>query len=228
MSSLRISYPVLDFHCPDSPRTPDVGYVKPCYIWYFLRSQSPPTLGICRYSTQNGSQPVTPFQVIPKQRAQRLATVHSVRQKKFTDTNFQKFWSVTYKCRRIIRFVIVMLYYIKGVSISSLISLQLAIYYSIQLIYLLSKGHLTIVWDQHTETEKKMAVIFETTFSNAFSWMEMFKFRLWLHWKFVTEVSINNIPTLVQIMVWRRPGDRSLSEPIMVSLPAHICVTRPQ
>ena len=29
-------------------------------------------------------------------------------------------------------------------------------------------------------------------------------------------------------MAWRRPGDKSLSEPMMVSLLMHICVTRPQ
>ena len=29
-------------------------------------------------------------------------------------------------------------------------------------------------------------------------------------------------------MVWRRPGDKPLSEPMMVSLLTHICVTRPQ
>ena len=46
--------------------------------------------------------------------------------------------------------------------------------------------------------------------------------------KFVPKVRINNIPALVQIMVWRRPGDRPLSEPMMVSLSTHICVTRPQ
>ena len=39
---------------------------------------------------------------------------------------------------------------------------------------------------------------------------------------------INNIPTLVQIMAWRRPGDKPLSETIMVRLLTHICVTRPQ
>ena len=46
--------------------------------------------------------------------------------------------------------------------------------------------------------------------------------------KFVPKGPINNIPTLVQIMAWRRPGDKPLSEPMMVSLPSHICVTRPQ
>ena len=46
--------------------------------------------------------------------------------------------------------------------------------------------------------------------------------------KFVPKGPINNIPALVQIMAWRRPGDKPLSEPIMVRLPTHICVTRPQ
>ena len=46
--------------------------------------------------------------------------------------------------------------------------------------------------------------------------------------KFVPKGPINNIPTLVQIMAWRRPGDKPLSEPMMVSLLRHICVTRPQ
>ena len=46
--------------------------------------------------------------------------------------------------------------------------------------------------------------------------------------KFVPKDPINNIPALVQIMAWRRPGDKPLSEPRMVSLPTYICVTRPQ
>ena len=41
---------------------------------------------------------------------------------------------------------------------------------------------------------------------------------------------INNIPALVQIMAWRRSGDKALSEPMMDSLLTHICIciTRPQ
>ena len=46
--------------------------------------------------------------------------------------------------------------------------------------------------------------------------------------KFVPKGPINNIPALVQIMAWRRPGEKPLSEPVMVSLLTHICVTRPQ
>ena len=46
--------------------------------------------------------------------------------------------------------------------------------------------------------------------------------------KFVPKGPINNIPGFVQIMAWRRSGDKPLSEPMMVSLLTHICVTRPQ
>ena len=45
--------------------------------------------------------------------------------------------------------------------------------------------------------------------------------------KFVPKGPINIISALVQIMAWRRPGDKPLSEPMIVSLPTHICVTRP-
>ena len=46
--------------------------------------------------------------------------------------------------------------------------------------------------------------------------------------KFVPKSLINNIPALVQIMAWRRSGDKPLSEPMMVRLLTHICVIRPQ
>ena len=46
--------------------------------------------------------------------------------------------------------------------------------------------------------------------------------------KFVPKGPINNIPAMVQIMAWRRPGDKPLSETMMVSLPTHRCVARPQ
>ena len=46
--------------------------------------------------------------------------------------------------------------------------------------------------------------------------------------KFVLKGPINNNPALVQIMAWRRWGDKPLSEPMMVSLLTHICVARPQ
>ena len=46
--------------------------------------------------------------------------------------------------------------------------------------------------------------------------------------KFPPGVRINNIAALVQIMACRRPDDKPLSEPMVISLLTHICVTRPQ
>ena len=46
--------------------------------------------------------------------------------------------------------------------------------------------------------------------------------------KFFPNCPINNIPALVQIMAWHQPGDKLLSEPMMVSSLTHICVTGPQ
>ena len=68
----------------------------------------------------------------------------------------------------------------------------------------------------------KMAAIFQTTFSNAFSWMKMFEFRLRFHWSLFPRVQL----TIFQH--WFRSGDKPLSEPMMVSLLTDICVTWPQ
>ena len=46
--------------------------------------------------------------------------------------------------------------------------------------------------------------------------------------KFVPKAQINNIPALVQIMAWRRSGDKPLVQPMMVSVLTHTCGTRPQ
>ena len=65
-------------------------------------------------------------------------------------------------------------------------------------------------------------------FLNGFSWIKMYVNRLKFHWICVPKGQINNIPALVQIMAWRWPGDKPLSEPRMGSLLTHICVTRSQ
>ena len=65
--------------------------------------------------------------------------------------------------------------------------------------------------------------IFKCIFENENEWISP---RLSL--KIVSRVRINNIPALVQIMAWRRPGYKPLSEPMVVSLLTHICATRPQ
>ena len=70
-----------------------------------------------------------------------------------------------------------------------------------------------------------MAAIFETTFSNEIFLNEnMIKISL----KFVTKGPINHNPAMVQIMAWRQSGNKPLSEPMMILLLMHICVTRPQ
>ena len=43
---------------------------------------------------------------------------------------------------------------------------------------------------------------------------------------FIAKVPIHNIPALVQIMAWRRPGDKPLSEAMMIVLLTHICATQ--
>ena len=53
--------------------------------------------------------------------------------------------------------------------------------------------------------------IFKCIFLNKNIWISI-KISL----NFVPGVRINNIPVLVQIMAWRRPGDKPLSEPTMV------------
>ena len=73
-----------------------------------------------------------------------------------------------------------------------------------------------------------MEAISQTIFSNAFFLNENASIAIKISLKFVPKGPINNIPVLVQIMAWRRPGDKPLSEPMMVSLLTHICVTRPQ
>ena len=46
--------------------------------------------------------------------------------------------------------------------------------------------------------------------------------------KFVPKDPMNNIPSLVQIMAWRQPGNKPLSELMMVTLLTPIYVTQPQ
>ena len=74
----------------------------------------------------------------------------------------------------------------------------------------------------------KMAVFFQMTFSNVFYWIQIYEFFIKNLLKFVSKGPISNISTLVQIMPWRRQGDKPLSEQMMLWLPTHICVTRPQ
>ena len=75
-----------------------------------------------------------------------------------------------------------------------------------ELVIMLMPGILTHRgWDKFT-------AILQTAFTNSFFLNENVRIssKIWL--KFVLEMRINNIPALIQIMAWRRPGDKPLSE----------------
>ena len=73
----------------------------------------------------------------------------------------------------------------------------------------------------------KMATILQTAFWNAF-FNENICVPIKISLMCVLWGPIDNIPALLQIMTWRRLGDKPLSEPMTVGLATHICVTRPQ
>ena len=70
----------------------------------------------------------------------------------------------------------------------------------------------------------KMADYSQTTFSNAFSWMKIYEFRLIFHWILFLRVKLTIFQHLVQIMAWCRSGGKPLSESMIVCLLTHICV----
>ena len=67
----------------------------------------------------------------------------------------------------------------------------------------------------------------DDTFKRIF-WNENVRILIKISLKFVPQGPINNIPALVKIMDWCRSGDKPLSEPMMIILLTHICVTRPR
>ena len=71
---------------------------------------------------------------------------------------------------------------------------------------------------------RHFADIFKCMFLNENIWIPI-KF----HWSVFLSVWLTICsPAFVQIMAWRRSGDKPLSEPMMVSILTRICVTRPQ
>ena len=74
----------------------------------------------------------------------------------------------------------------------------------------------------------KMAVIFQPTFFKCIFFNENVWISVQILLKFVPKVPINNISALVQIMAWPQSGDKQSSEPMMVCLLMHICITWPQ
>ena len=85
-------------------------------------------------------------------------------------------------------------------------------------IFLITASVLALThWDRD-----KMSALSQTTLSNAFSWMQMLEFRLKCHLNLFIRVQL----TIFQHC--RLAGAKPLSEPMVVRLPTHICVTRPQ
>ena len=70
---------------------------------------------------------------------------------------------------------------------------------------------------------RHVADIFKCIFLNENVWTS-----IQISLKFVPKGPIDNISALVQIMAWRRPGNKPLSEPMLIILLMHICITRPQ
>ena len=66
-------------------------------------------------------------------------------------------------------------------------------------------------------------IIFKCIFLNENVWISI-KISL----KFVPKDPIINFPPVFQVMAWCRLGDKPLSEPMVVNLLTHLCVTRPQ
>ena len=97
-------------------------------------------------------------------------------------------------------------------------------------VHLTKHNYQGIIIDNHTHSlmPRQMDAIWQMTFSKCIFLNENVWIPIKISLKLVPKGPIINIPALVQIMAWRRPGDKPLSEPMVVSLPAHICVTLPQ
>ena len=88
----------------------------------------------------------------------------------------------------------------------------------------------THVWCREFNTlrPRQNGIHFADDMFKCIFWNENVWIPIEISLKFVPKGSINNNPALFQMMAWRRPGDKPLSEPMMVSSLTHICVTRPQ
>ena len=67
----------------------------------------------------------------------------------------------------------------------------------------------------------------DSTFTHIFL-NENVRITIKISLKFVPKGPINDIPVLVQIVAWCRPGNKPLSGPMVIRSPMHICVTQPQ
>ena len=104
---------------------------------------------------------------------------------------------------------------------------------------LLPRGWVCNVWKRRLWFDKDMLLTYWGRYKMAAKFPDdiillwiFFNENVWISikisLKFVPRGLINNIPTLVEIMAWRRPGDKPFSKSMTFSLLTHICVTRPQ
>ena len=76
----------------------------------------------------------------------------------------------------------------------------------------------TVLWVLNTLRPRQNSLCFaDGTFKHIFL-NENVRISIKISLKFVPKGTINNNPALVQIMAWRRPGNKPLSEPTMVDL----------
>ena len=79
----------------------------------------------------------------------------------------------------------------------------------------------------HLPLDKMPAILADYIFKCIF-----FNENVWISIKisldFLPKGPIDNKPALVQVMAWRHPGHKPLSETMLVSLLMHICFTRAQ
>ena len=90
------------------------------------------------------------------------------------------------------------------------------------------KTKLCLQWHVHALRPRQHGRKFPDDILNFIFLNENVWISLTIYLTCVRKVRNNNIPSLVQRMDWHRTGEKPLSEPMMVSLLTHICVTRSQ
>ena len=96
---------------------------------------------------------------------------------------------------------------------------------------LIKRQILSLKWPQRGPfCERKLAWHIESEKNGRNFPGDFFKriFLIEISLEFVPRYPINNIPSLFQTMARRRPGAQPLSEPMMVILLTHVCITWPQ
>ena len=89
-------------------------------------------------------------------------------------------------------------------------------------------GHVIMVHEcTNTLRQRQNGRHFEVNLYKFILFNENLRILIKISLMFVPNSAINNIPALVQIVAWRQPGDKPLSEPMLRTSLTHICVTRP-